>query len=59
MALAESYMLQGGMLAAIDQLGLARKAPDASFYDQSQIDAREREFKQRRKEAMGDKYKEP
>jgi predicted Zn-dependent protease len=59
MALAESYMLQGGMLAAIDQLGLARKAADASFYDQSQIDAREREFKQRRKEAMGDKYKEP
>lgn len=59
MALAESYMLQGGMLAALDQLSLARKSADASFYDQAQIDAREREFKQRRKEAMGDKYKEP
>ncbi|WP_093557065.1 beta-barrel assembly-enhancing protease [Pseudoduganella namucuonensis] len=59
MALAESYMLQGGTLAALDQLALARKSSDASFYDQAQIDARERDFKQRRKDAMGDKYKEP
>lgn len=59
MALAESYTLQGGTLAALDQLNLARKANDASFYDQAQIDARERELKQRRKDAMGDKYKEP
>ena len=59
MALAESYTLQGGTLAALDQLNLARKSSDASFYDQAQIDARERELKQRRKDAMGDKYKEP
>jgi predicted Zn-dependent protease len=59
MALAESYTLQGGTLAALDQLNLARKSKDASFYDQAQIDARERELKQRRKDAMGDKYKEP
>jgi predicted Zn-dependent protease len=59
MALAESYSLQGGTLAALDQLTLARKSTDASFYDQAQIDARERDLKQRRKDAMGDKYKEP
>jgi predicted Zn-dependent protease len=59
MALAESYSLQGGTLAALDQLTLARKSSDASFYDQAQIDARERDLKQRRKDAMGDKYKEP
>ncbi|MET0264863.1 MAG: M48 family metalloprotease [Duganella sp.] len=56
-ALAESYMIQGGTLSALDQLGLARKAPDASFYDQSLIDAREREWQARRREAMGDKAK--
>ena len=58
MALAESYVLQGGTMAALDQLALARKSPDATFYDQAQIDARERDLKARRKEAMGDKYKE-
>ena len=35
------------MPAAIDQLGIARRAGDASFYDQAVIDAREREFKAR------------
>jgi hypothetical protein len=54
-ALAESYSLQGGTLSALDQLALARKAPDASFYDQSLIDAREREWQARRREEMGDK----
>lgn len=56
-ALAESYALQGGTLSALDQLALARKAPDASFYDQSLIDAREREWQARRREEMGDKGK--
>ena len=56
-ALAESYSLQGGTLSALDQLALARKAPDASFYDQSLIDAREREWQARRREEMGDKGK--
>jgi predicted Zn-dependent protease len=56
-ALAESYALQGGTLSALDQLALARKAPDASFYDQSLIDARERELQARRREEMGDKGK--
>ena len=56
-ALAESYVLQGGVLSALDQLGYARKAPDASFYDQAVIDARERELQARRREEMGDKGK--
>ncbi len=55
-ALAESYALSGGMLAALDQLAIARKASDASFYDMSLIDAREREIKARRlEEIKGDK----
>lgn len=45
LALAESYALNGGLLSALEQLSIARKAPDASFYDNAVIDAREREFK--------------
>jgi len=56
-ALAESYVLQGGVLSALDQLNYARKAPDASFYDQAVIDARERELQARRREEMGEKGK--
>ena len=50
LALAESYALNGSLPAALDQLGIARRAPDASFYDQSVIDARERDFKARWKD---------
>ncbi|WP_374045662.1 M48 family metalloprotease [Massilia sp. YIM B04103] len=57
-ALAESYVLQGGTMAALDQLVLARKASDASFYDQAVIDARERELQARRREALGEKKKD-
>jgi predicted Zn-dependent protease len=35
MALAESYVLGGALPAAVDQLNLARKAKDVSFYDQA------------------------
>ena len=56
-ALAESYVLQGGVLSALDQLSYARKASDASFYDQAVIDARERELQARRREELGDKAK--
>lgn len=45
MALAESYGLVGAYQAALEQLKLARQSPDVSFYDQSMIDAREREWK--------------
>ncbi|MFA9217953.1 MAG: M48 family metalloprotease [Sphingomonadaceae bacterium] len=57
LALAESYVLQGGVLSALDQLNLARKAPDASFYEQAVIDARERELQARRREEMGERGK--
>lgn len=49
LALAESYTLSGALPAAMAQLDLARKAPDASFYDQAIIDARERELQTRQK----------
>jgi len=52
MALAENYALRGSLPAAIDQLGIARRAPDASFYDHSIIDAREREMKAERMEEL-------
>lgn len=44
LALAEYYVLGGALPSALEQLKLARGAPDASFYDQSMIDAREREL---------------
>jgi predicted Zn-dependent protease len=50
MALAESYALTGALPAAVDQLNIARKAGDVSFYDQAVIDARERELKARQKD---------
>lgn len=52
LALAESYALNGSLPAAIDQLSIARRAPDASFYDLSIIDAREREMKAQRLEEI-------
>ncbi len=54
LALAEAYALSGSMPAAIDQLAIARRSSDASFYDQAVIDAREREFKARWMEEMKD-----
>jgi predicted Zn-dependent protease len=55
MALAEAYFLQGTLQSALDQLNLARRAGDATFYDQSVIDARERELQARRKEELKEK----
>jgi predicted Zn-dependent protease len=55
MALAESYVLSGALPAAVDQLNLARKAQDVSFYDQAVIDARERELQQRQKDEKKEK----
>jgi len=52
MALAEFYALDGSLQAALDQLGIARRAGDASFYDQSIIDAREREWRAQRLQEM-------
>ena len=52
MALAESYALRGALMAALEQLTLARKSSDASFYDMSVIDARERQLQTRRREEI-------
>ncbi|SFI08503.1 Putative Zn-dependent protease, contains TPR repeats [Collimonas sp. OK307] len=52
MALAESYVLTGSVPAALDQLRIARNSADAGFYDQSMIDARERELQERWKEEL-------
>jgi predicted Zn-dependent protease len=57
MALAESYVLSGALPAAVAQLNLARKSKDVSFYDQSVIDARERELEKRQKEEKEEKGK--
>jgi predicted Zn-dependent protease len=54
-ALAESYVLSGALPAAVDQLVIARKAPDASFYDLALIDARERELQTRVREEKQEK----
>ncbi len=51
MSLAESYVLAGAVPAAVAQLELARKASDASFYDQAVIDARVRELEEKQKKA--------
>ncbi|MBI1891623.1 MAG: M48 family metallopeptidase [Burkholderiales bacterium] len=59
LALAESYALSGSWASALDQLSIARRAPDASFYDQAQIDARERELQARLREEIRDSRKSP
>jgi predicted Zn-dependent protease len=51
-AQAEAYLLDGQLAAAIEQLELARKAGDGDFYEQSQVDARLRELKQRKADEM-------
>ena len=56
-AQAEVYALGGAILAAIEQLELARRAGDGDFYELSAVDARLRELKeidkQRRLEKRG------
>ncbi len=55
MALAESYGLVGAYQAALEQLKLARQSSDVSFYEQSMIDAREREWKKIIRESLKEK----
>ena len=52
MALAESYALTGAVSPALDQLGIARRSPDATYYDQAIIDARERDLRERYKDEL-------
>jgi predicted Zn-dependent protease len=51
-AQAEAYLVQGQLDPAIQQLELARQAGDGNFYEQSQVDARLHELKQRKLEEM-------
>ena len=54
-ALAESYLLQGSLPAAIEQLQFAQAAADTDFYTLSAIDARLRELKAQQAQAMKDR----
>ncbi len=56
-ALAEAYALEGALPAALAQLEIARLDPDVKYYDLSVIDAREREWKEKRREEMEDEKK--
>ncbi|TFW08746.1 M48 family peptidase [Oxalobacteraceae bacterium OM1] len=58
LALAESYALSGSIPAALEQIAIARQAPDASYYDQAIIDARERELKARWRDEVKEGRKE-
>ena len=51
-ALAEGYLLQGSLPAAIEQLQFAQAASDTDFYTLSAIDARLRELKAQQAQAM-------
>ncbi|WP_227544622.1 M48 family metalloprotease [Sapientia aquatica] len=52
LALAESLALSGAISPAIDQLSIARRSPDGTFYDHAIIDARERDLKERFKDEL-------
>lgn len=59
MALAESYVLTGSLPAALDQFAIARRAPDATFYEQAVIDARERNVQALWREELKEAGKKP
>lgn len=56
-ALAEAYAIDGALPAALLQLDIARRDPDVQYFDLSVIDAREREWKEKRREEMLDEKK--
>jgi predicted Zn-dependent protease len=53
-ALAEFYALAGAISPALDQLSIARRSSDATYYDLAIIDARERDLRERYKEELDD-----
>jgi predicted Zn-dependent protease len=59
LALAQAYALIGSLPTALDQLTIARRAPDASFYDQAIIDARERELRTQWREQIEESKRMP
>lgn len=56
-ALAEAYAMEGALPAALQQLDIARRDFDVQYYDLAVIDAREREWKEKRREEMLDEKK--
>lgn len=56
-ALAEAHAIDGALPEALLQLDIARRDPDAEYYDLSVIDGREREWKEKRREDMLDEKK--
>ena len=56
-ALAESYALEGNTQPALDQLQIARRAADATYYEQAVIDARERTLQARRRDEIEEEKK--
>lgn len=54
-AQAELYVLQGQLVASIQQLELAQKAGDGDYFEHSQVDARLRELRARHLEEMKQK----
>ena len=57
MALAEFYAITGALPAALEQLRIARAAPDAAFHELAIIDARERELQASWRENMSQRKK--
>jgi predicted Zn-dependent protease len=57
MALAEAYALDGNTQPALDQLQIARRSTDATYYDQSVIDARERTLQALRRDEIKEEKK--
>lgn len=57
MALAEFYAITGALPAALEQLRIARAAPDAAFHDLAIIDARERELQASWRDIMSQRKK--
>ena len=53
----EAYWLAGQLDPAIEQFDLARKAGDGNFYEQSEVDARLRELKQRKLEELRERQR--
>ncbi|MBS1169863.1 MAG: family metallopeptidase [Burkholderiaceae bacterium] len=52
LSMAHAYAINGSLSSALDQLAIARRSPDATFYDHSLIDAREREWQALRREEI-------
>jgi predicted Zn-dependent protease len=55
-ALAETYVLQGALPAAVEQLQLAQKSGDGDFYQMSAVEARLRDLRAQQAEERKNRY---